>query len=45
MEEFPLAQAPSTGETVRAEEFVLQAPDGRSVTPLVNATPIRSVEL
>ena len=40
--EFPLAQALSTGEIVRAEEIVLKAPDGRSVTTLVNATPIRS---
>ena len=40
--EFPLAQALSTGETVRAEEIVLRVPDGRSVTTLVNATPIRS---
>ena len=40
--EFPLVQALSTGETVRAEEMVLQVPDGRSVTTLVNATPIRS---
>ena len=31
-----------TGETVRAEEIVLLAPDGRSVTALVNATPIFS---
>ena len=38
----PLAQALSIGETVRAEEVVLQAPDGQSVTTLVNATPIRS---
>ena len=28
-------------ETVRAEEIVLSVPDGRSVTTLVNATPIR----
>ena len=42
LEEFPLAQALSTGETVRAEEIVLQAPGGGSVTTLVNATPIRS---
>ena len=42
--EFPLAQGLSTGETVRAEEIVLQAPDGRSVTTLVNATPIFSEE-
>ena len=40
--EFPLAQALSAGETVRAEEIVIQVPDGRSVTTLVNATPIRS---
>ena len=40
--EFPLAQALSTGEIVRAEEIVLKAPDGRSVTTVVNATPIRS---
>ena len=40
--EFPLAQVLSTGETVRTEEIVLQVPDGRSMTTLVNATPIRS---
>ena len=44
LEEFPLAQGLRTGETVRAEEIVLQAPDGRSVTTLVNATPIFSEE-
>ena len=38
--EFPLAQGLRTGETVRAEEIVLQAPGGQSVTTLVNATPI-----
>ena len=38
--EFPLAQGLRTGETVRAEEIVLQSPDGQSVTTLVNATPI-----
>ena len=40
--EFPLAQGLMTGETVRAEEIVLKAPDGRSVTTLVNSTPIFS---
>ena len=40
--EFPLAQALSTGEIVRAEEIVIQVPDGRSVTTVVNATPICS---
>ena len=44
LEEFPLAQALSTGETVRAEEIVIEVPDGESVTTLVNATPIRSEE-
>ena len=44
LQEFPLAQALSTGETVRAEEIVLQAPGGGRVTTLVNATPIRSEE-
>ena len=44
LEEFPLSQGLSTGETVRAEEIVLQAPDGRSVTTLINATSIRSEE-
>ena len=42
LEEIPLAQALSTGETVRAEEIVIEVPDGGSVTTLVNATPIRS---
>ncbi len=44
LEEFPLAQALNTGETVRAEEVVIQVPDGRSVTTLINATPIYSEE-
>ena len=42
--EFPLAQGLRTGETVRAEEIVLQAPGGQSVTTLINATPILSEE-
>ena len=42
LQEFPLSQGLMTGETVRAEEIVLLAPDGRSVTTLVNATPIFS---
>ena len=44
LEEFPLAQALSTGETVRTEEIVIEVPGGGSVTTLVNATPIRSEE-
>ena len=42
LEEFSIAEALSWGETVRAEEIVMRVPDGRSVTTLVNATPIRS---
>ncbi len=42
--DFPLAQQLSRGETVRAEEMTLFVPDGRSVTTLVNATPIRAAE-
>ncbi|MYJ70015.1 MAG: response regulator, partial [Gemmatimonadetes bacterium] len=38
--EFPLAALLSEGETVRAEEMTLSVPDGRSVTTLVNSTPI-----
>ena len=44
LREFPMAGLLSIGETVRAEEIVLRAPDGRSVTVLLNATPIRSGE-
>ena len=40
--EFPLAETLSMTETVRAEEIVLEVPDGRSVSVLVNVTPIRS---
>ena len=40
--EFPLAQALESARTIRAEEVVLSVPDGRSVTTLINATPIRS---
>ena len=42
LDEFPLEEVFSAGEMVRAEELVLQVPDGRSVTVLVNATPVRS---
>ena len=42
LEEFSMAQALSAGETVRAEEIVMQVPGGGSVTVLVNATPILS---
>ena len=40
LQEFPLAGLLSTGETVHAEEIVLRVPDGRSMTVLLNATPI-----
>ena len=42
LDEFPLAQALSSATTVRAEEIVIEVPDGRSVTTVVNATPIRA---
>ena len=40
LDRLPMAQALSSAETVRAEEVVLSVPDGRSVTTLINATPI-----
>ena len=42
MKEFSMVHVVSTATTVRAEEIVLEVPDGRSVSMLVNATPIRS---
>ena len=42
--EFPLAQQLGYAETVRAEEITLSVPDGRSVTTLVNATPIQAAD-
>ncbi|MCY4411768.1 MAG: ATP-binding protein, partial [Caldilineaceae bacterium] len=42
LDEFPLAQLLSTGETVRLEEIVMKVPDGRSIKTLINATPIYS---
>ncbi len=44
LDQFPLAQVLSNATTVRAEEIVLSVPDGRRVTTLVNATPIRSAD-
>ena len=44
LSEFPLARVLGSSETVRAEEIVMAVPDGRSVTVLLNATPIRSEE-
>ena len=42
LEEYTVYEALATGETVRAEEITVGLPDGRSVTALINATPIRS---
>ena len=44
LREFPMAELLSVGETLRAEEIVLSVPDGRSVTVLLNATPVLSDE-
>ena len=40
--ELPMAQDFSSGKTVRAEEVVLKAPDGRSISAVMNATSIPS---
>ena len=42
LEALSVAQALSTGETVRGEEVEFQVPDGRRVSALMNATPICS---
>ena len=42
LDQLPLSGELSSAETVRAEEIVLSVPDGRSVTTLVNATPIHA---
>ena len=42
--EWPMTEALTAGETVRTEEFVLSVPDGRSVTVLLNVSPIRSAD-
>ena len=44
LDQFPIAAVLSDAETVRAEEIVLSTPDGKSVTTLVNATPIHSLD-
>ena len=44
LRESPMTELLSIGETVRAEEIVMRVPDGRSVTTIVNATPILSNE-
>ena len=42
LKNFPLAELFRSGETVRAEEIALRVPDGRSISVLLNATPIHS---
>ena len=42
LEELPISQDFSAGKTVRAEEVVLKAPDGRSISAVMNATPTPS---
>ena len=42
LDELSMAQVLGGAETLRAEEIVLSVPDGRSITTLVNVTPIRS---
>ena len=44
LSEFPIEQTFVNSETMRAVEIVLSVPDGRSVTVLLNFTPIRSAE-
>ncbi len=44
LDQFPLSEALIHAENVRAEEMVVSVPDGRSVTTLVNCTPIHSEE-
>ena len=42
LDRIPLGSVLSDAQTVRAEEVVLSTPDGRSVTVLVNVTPIHT---
>ena len=42
LRELPLAEVLGSGETVRAEEIALRVPDGRSVSLLLNASPIHA---
>ena len=41
MDELPTTKALRRGETVLADEVVIHLPDGRAVTTLINARPIR----
>ena len=42
LREFPIGELLRIGETVQAEEIVMEVADGRSISVLVNATPIRT---
>ncbi|MXX87211.1 MAG: response regulator [Acidobacteria bacterium] len=42
--EFPIVREIGAGETVRAEEFTFSVSSGRSISALVNATPIRTAD-
>ncbi|MCY4587364.1 MAG: response regulator [Bryobacterales bacterium] len=44
LDQFPQLQKMNSIDTVRAEEVVLSAPNGRSVTTLLNVTPIQSAD-
>ena len=44
LDRLSLIQALGIGETVRDEEILLEVPDGRTSTWLVNSTPIRSAD-
>lgn len=42
LEEYTVYEALATGDAIRAEDITIESPNGRSVTALINATPIRS---
>ena len=44
LDQFPRQQKMNSFDTLRAEEVVLSVPDGRSVTTLLNATPVASAD-
>ena len=44
LKELPIAELLGKGEVIRVEEITLRAPNGRSVSALLNATPIASEE-
>ena len=42
LQEYPIGELLRIGETLLAEEIVMEVPDGRSISVLINATPIRT---